>query len=146
MNKLKLIFMQTVMISAAILFGMGLQFMLKFIAAPEDSIKIIWPWYMPLAIILTAFLCSIPTLLLADIDNISSKDMQCRIILHFFCILAMVSAAGFLLKWYENINEYFIILLMFILIYAFVWAISFWIGKTEEHKINKAIKEIQDEE
>ncbi len=145
MNKMKMIFTQTLMISTAILLGLGLQALASFLTAPENS-STLWPWYMPLSIILAGFLCSLPTLFIENMENLNSGTMKMRIVLHFLSVLVVVSLCGLLFNWYENIKEYMIIFIMYVLIYAFVWAATFWIGKADENKINEAIKAIRDEE
>ncbi len=144
MNRAKIIFNQTLMISTAILFGLGVQALIGHLLGYEARIE--WPWYIPLSIILTGFLCSVPTLLLIDEGELTNKHLKLRSLLHFILLWAIVSFCGFIFKWYSCIQNYIPIAVMYILIYGFVWVATMWITKSDENKINKAIKDIQDEE
>ena len=46
----------------------------------------------------------------------------------------------------DALPGYLLILIMYILIYAFVWISTVWMLRTDEKKINEAINEIRDEE
>lgn len=144
MNKAKVVFNQTLMISTAILFGLGVQTSQYYMMGNVAIIE--WPWYIPFSIILTGFLCSVPSVLLMEDDKLSSKHMKIRIVLHFFCLLGVVSVCGYLFRWYNGLSSYLPIVIMYVLIYCFVWLATLWIAKSDENKINEAIREIQDEE
>lgn len=132
------------MISTAILFGIGVQTMvLRF---KTDYYMMSWPWYIPLSIIFTGFVCSIPTTVLLSLDTLSRGRMWLRIIIHFVFVGAAVSLCGYLFKWFSNFMEYLPILVMYVLIYVFVWSASAWMAKEDEKKINEAIKDFQDED
>lgn len=144
MNKAKLIFNHTLMISTAILFGLGVRTAVMFFAT--GSYMINWEWYIPLSIIAVGFLCSLASLLLYDDPAISRANMRVRICLHFLLVLAIVSISGCFFGWYSDLAGYLLILIMYILIYAFVWISTVWMLRTDEKKINEAINEIRDEE
>ena len=148
MDKIKFIFMQTLMISTAIFFGLGIKAFVNYMRFGEESAYIVWPWYLLLAIILVGFLCALPTnFILALYDDYMGRMVAgVRISLHFLCVLAILSFFGYLFHFYESINDYMVILLMYVIIYVFVWATSLWINKTEDKKMNEAIEEIRDEE
>ena len=57
-----------------------------------------------------------------------------------------MSLSGHFCGWYSNLSEYLIIVIMYIIIYAFVWIATVWMLKVDEKKINDAISEIRDEE
>ena len=144
MNKIKVLFNQTLMISTAILFGVGIQMLICHFTSEDDVLT--WPWYVPLSIVFTGFLCSLPTMALIYDTEVSRKGMLVRIGIHFILVGGIVSLCGFLFKWYETLGEYLPILVMYILIYIFVWAATGWLTKADEKKINEAIKDIQDRE
>ena len=144
MNRAKLIFNQTLMISTAILFGMGVRTAVMFIAAKEYMVR--WEWYIPLSIIAVGFLCSLASLLLYDDSVRSRADMRIRICLHFLLVFAIVSVSGYFFGWYSSFADYLLIVFMYILIYAFVWISTVWMLKSDEKKINDAINGIRDEE
>jgi len=144
MNKAKLVFYQTLMISTAILLGHGVQAAIYRLMGMEYTFE--WPWYIPLSIILTGFLCSVPTLLLMEDDRLSSKHIKIRIFLHFVFLLAVVSLCGYWFRWYTDLRQYMSLAVIYVLIYIFVWVATLWTTKSDENRINEAIKEIQDEE
>lgn len=144
MNKAKVVFNQTLMISTAILFGLGVQTSQYYMMGNVAIIE--WPWYIPFSIILTGFLCSVPSLLFIEDEKVSSKHMKIRIALHFICLLGVVSLCGYLFHWYNSLSNYIPIVIMYVLIYCFVWLATLWMTKSDENKINEAIRDIQDEE
>ena len=144
MSKWKLVFNQTLMISTAILFGHGVQAVIGHMIGAEETI--VWQWYIPLSIILTGFLCSVPSLLLLADDRLSNKHMIMRIFIHFVSLWGIVSACGYVFQWYSSLAQYIPLAIMYVLIYGFVWGATLWITKSDENRINEAIKEIQDEE
>lgn len=144
MKKVKFIFSQTLVISTAILFMVGVQTCVQHFTS--DYYMMSWPWYMPLSIILVGFMCSLPTVFLLSLDNLSKKQMWFRIVLHFLLVGGFVSLGGFAFKWFVDFREYLPVLVDYVLIYVFVWAVSAWMAKEDEKKINEAIQNFQDEE
>ena len=144
MKRYKIIFNQMLMISTAILFGLGIQALISRLAGGKAMIE--WPWYIPLSIILTGFLCALATLFLTDNEGIPVRHMKGRILVHFLFLFAVVAGCGYLFGWYTDLNGLAVIAVMYVLIYAFVWIGTVWIGKSDEKKINEAIRDIRDEE
>ena len=144
MKKAKIIFNQTLMISTGILFGLGIESLIGWISGGGDQIR--WPWYIPLTIIFTGFLCALASLFLIDEEGNDVTHAKGRIALHFVSLLAVVALCGWLFGWYEEFSEFAVIAVMYVLIYGFVWAGSLWMAKADEKKINEAIKDIRDEE
>ena len=144
MNKLKILFNQTLMISTAILFGVGVQTLLRFLLRGETEFT--WPWYTPLTIVLTGFFCALPTMILLDVDTDSKKKAVIKNLIHFVLVGGVVSLCGYLFGWYDNFYDYLPILIMYVLIYMFVWISTLWLLKADEKKINEAIKRFTDEE
>ena len=144
MKKWKIVFNQTLMISTGILFGVGVQALISHFSGGNRMLS--WPWYIPLSIILTGFLCSLGTLLLLEEDSRDLVHSKLRILLHFIFLFLVVAGCGYLFGWYETPGELAVIGGMYVLIYVFVWAGSLWVGKADEKKINEAISEIRDEE
>ena len=144
MSKLKILFNQTLMISTAVLFGVGVQTFLRFVL--EGWADFTWPWYTPLSIVLTGFLCALPTTLILDTEGLSGKKALLRNLVHFILVGGVLSLCGYLFGWYDNLTDYIPILIMYILIYFFVWFSTLWLLKADEKKINKAIEQLRDEE
>jgi len=142
MQKAKIIFHQTVMISAAILFGIGIQMILQHYISGTESLTL--SWNVPISICLTGFLCSLPTYFLLDLDSLKKNVMWMRIVIHFISVGGIVVLCGYLFDWYGSLFNVQSILVMYSIIYIFVWFVTAWIGKSDEIKINAAIKDMQD--
>lgn len=145
MNKLKIVFNQTLMISTGILFCVGISNLFGHLAYGYESLE--WEWYTPLSFVLAGFLCSLPTLILFSIGEKTGKTV---IIIgktvHFIVEGATVSLCGYFFGWFKSFREYLPILVMYVLIYAFVWIAMTWIYKKEDALINEALKGVRDEE
>ena len=144
MTRLKIVFNQTLMVSTAVLFGVGVQTFIQFVFVGKADFT--WPWYTPLSIVLTGFLCALPTTLLLNRDDDSKKKLLLLNLIHFLLVGALVSLCGYLFGWYEDFSDYLPIMIMYILIYFFVWFSTLWLMKADEKKINAAIEQFRDEE
>ncbi len=146
LQKLKVIFQQSLMISTAILFGNGVIAMVEFFTTGETNFS--WQWYIPLTIVLSGILCSIPSLLILTVDEekTPAKQILFRKIIHAVIVWAIVSGCGYVFRWYTSLMGYLMICVEYICIYAFVWVASLWIVKKDEKKINEALDQIRDEE
>ncbi|MBR3524476.1 MAG: DUF3021 family protein [Lachnospiraceae bacterium] len=144
MNRIKLIFNQTLMISTGILFGLGVQALLY--AVFFDDTQIIWPWYTPFAIIFTGFLCSLPSVIFLEEEGTETLGFKLKLVLHFFAILGVVSLCGRLFGWYSTLRAYLAIVVMYVVIYVFVWVATYWLIRKDENRINKALEDLRDEE
>jgi len=142
MQKAKIIFHQTVMISAAILFGIGVQMILQHYIEGAESLTL--SWNVPISICFTGFLCSLPTYFLLDLDSLKKNAMWMRIVIHFISVGGIVVLCGFLFDWYGSLFNVQSTLIMYSIIYIFVWFVTAWIAKSDEIKINAAIKDMQD--
>ena len=81
MNRCKLIFNQTLMISTAILFGLGIEELIEYLSSGDEWIN--WQWFIPLSVIFTGFLCALASLVLVDEDSSLKKiNMKIRIFIH----------------------------------------------------------------
>lgn len=144
MQKAKIIFHQTVMISAAILFGIGVQMILQHYIEGAESLTL--NWNVPISICFTGFLCSLPTYFLLDLDSLKKNVMWMRIVIHFISVGGIVVLCGYLFDWYGNLFDVRKIVVLYSIIYVFIWFVTAWIAKSDEIKINTAIKDIQDSE
>ena len=142
MQKAKIIFHQTVMISAAILFGIGVQMILQHYIEGAESLTL--SWNVPISICFTGFLCSLPTYFLLDLDSLKKNVMWMRIVIHFISVGGIVVLCGYLFDWYGSLFNIQSTLIMYSIIYIFVWFVTAWIAKSDEIKINAAIKDMQD--
>ena len=142
MQKAKIIVHQTVMISAAILFGIGVQMILQHYIEGAESLTL--SWNVPISICFTGFLCSLPTYFLLDLDSLKKNVMWMRIVIHFISVGGIVVLCGYLFDWYGSLFNVQSTLVMYSIIYIFVWFVTAWIAKSDEIKINAAIKDMQD--
>ncbi len=139
-KKSKIIFEQTLMISTGIFFMIGVGGVITHFTGGEFGLE----WYHPISIILISFLCSFPTLLLKESEG--GRSSALRILLHFLSLLAIVSLAGLIFKWYSGFMSYLSLAMTFVIVYVFVWIGSMWMGKVDENKINKALENFHDED
>ena len=144
MQKVKTIFSQTLMISTAILFGIGILMLIQHFSLGVQTFSL--QWSDPLSICLTGFLSSLPTYFLLDLDSLKKNEVRIRMGIHFVLVgVIMVLCANFF-HWFGQIINLRTICLMYSLIYLFVWGATVWMAKADEIKINEAIKELQDAE
>lgn len=145
MNKFKMVFNQTLMISSGILFFIGIQELIGHLFMGWGDI--VWPWYMPLSFVLAGFLCSIPSLILFSVwDKTNKKVFIAGIVIHFITEGVIVTLCGFFFGWFKSISQFIAVLSEYALTYAFVWLSMLFIYRKDDKKINEAIKEIRDEE
>ena len=144
MQKLKIIFQQTFMVSTAILFGIGMLMLMQHFSSGVQTFS--FQWIDPLSICLTGFLSSLPTYFLLDLDNLKKSEVWIRMGIHFVSVLGIVVLCASLFHWFGQIINLRIICLMYSLIYLFVWCATAWMAKVDEIKINEAIKDLQDSE
>ena len=143
MNRCKLIFNQTLMISTAILFGLGIEELIEYMGSADEWMR--WQWYIPLSIIFTGFLCALASLVLVDEDSsLKQVNMKLKIFIHFIALFVVVAGCGYIFNWYSGMRQLIPITIIYVLTYAFVWISTIWILKADEKKINEAIKDIQD--
>lgn len=144
MGKLKVIFTQALMISTAILFGLGVKRFIDYLVNNETFFT--WPWYMPFSIVFAGFLCAFASLIIMNIGDANGKKTWIKIAVHFLCVWAVLSVIGYLFNWYETALQYLVVMIMYVIIYVFVWLCTWWMYMTEDKKINEKIKDMQDEE
>ncbi len=70
--------------------------------------------------------------------------MWMRIVIHFISVGGIVVLCGYLFDWYGSLFNVQSTLVMYSIIYIFVWFVTAWIAKSDEIKINAAIKDMQD--
>ena len=144
MQKVKTIFSQTLMISTAILFGIGMLMLIQHFLLGVQTFS--FQWSDPLSICLTGFLSSLPTYFLLDLDNLKKSEVRIRMGIHFVSVLGIVVLCASLFRWFGQIINLRILCFMYSLIYLFVWGVTAWMAKADEIKINEAIKDLQDSE
>ena len=144
MQKVKPIFSQTLMISTAILFGIGMLMLVQHFSLGVQTFS--FQWGDPLSICLTGFLSSLPTYFLLDMDSLKKREVWIRMGIHFVSVLGIVVLCASLFHWFGQIINLRILCLMYSIIYLFIWCATAWMAKADEIKINEAIKDLQDSE
>ena len=144
MQKVKTIFSQTLMISTAILFGIGILMLIQHLVLGVQILSL--QWSDPLSICLTGFLSALPTYFLLDMDSLKKSEVWIRMGIHFVSVLGIVVLCASLFHWFGQIINLRILCFMYSLIYLFVWGVTAWMAKADEIKINEAIKDLQDSE
>ena len=146
MDKLRLWFLQTMMISFAILCGIVLEGLVFLIIHQDPLSSVVLNGYQLLSIVLTGAICSVVTVLLLCKENISKKAYRIRVIIHCICLYLVVILFGKLFAWYTKLDGFIMVTILFFLIYAFVWVATRFFQKQNDNKINKALGDIRDEE
>lgn len=146
MNKVKLWLEQWIMVSFAILAGIVLEGVVYALMDGDDLGAFSLNWYQMLSVILTGMICGIPTVLLLEDEGHSKIPSWLRNVLHFFCTYLLVIGMGKVFSWYTNPFGFVMVTMIYVLVYAFVWAVTAWFHKQEDNKINKALDDIRDEE
>ncbi|MBF1305825.1 MAG: DUF3021 family protein [Oribacterium sinus] len=144
MQKLKIIFHQTFMISTAILFGIGMLMLIQHFLSGVQTFS--FQWSDPLSICFTGFLSSLPSYFLLDLDSLKKSEVWSRMGIHFVAVLGIVGLGASLFHWFGQIINLRIICFMYSFIYLFIWCATAWMAKADEIKINEAIKDLQDSE
>lgn len=146
MNKVKLWLEQTMTISFAVLVGIVIEGLIYclFGGDPLDEFKL--SWIQLLSVVLTGAVCSVPTVIwLTDFDVPKNKFIV-RLILHCIGLYAIVSVFGWFFNWYNKLDGFIFMTIIYFLVYIFVWVVSLWFHKRDDNKINKALDDIRDEE
>lgn len=142
MNRLKLIFMQTMMISTGMLMTLGVSGLINHLRGNDLKFE----WYYPMSILLTGFLCALPTLLFYLKDDKEAQFEKKMIAVHFVLLYMIIAASGRIFGWYSDIKGLVSVFITYVIIYVAVWSGSLWFMKMDDNKINEALKEIQDKE
>lgn len=142
MNKLKLLFQQTILLSTAILFVIGVEGLAAHFIGWDFELD----WYYPACIIFTGFLCSLLTVLIFRDEYTSKRRFIFHVILHCLSEFVVVSVAGFWFHWYDSLSKYWILVIQYFTVYFFAWAATLWVRKVDENRINEVLKKIQDDE
>ena len=146
MNRFKLWLEQTMMISFAILVGIIIEGLVYCVFGGDPLSEFELSWIQLLSVVLTGAVCSVPTVIwLTDTDMPKNKFII-RLILHCIGLYAIVIAFGRVFNWYNRLDGFIFMTIIYFLVYIFVWVGSLWFHKRDDNKINKALDDIRDEE
>ena len=146
MNRLKLWFEQTMIISFAIFAGIIIEGLVNSVFFGDDLSEFSLSWLQLLSVVLTGAICSVLTVLFFIDTNIDKNKFIVRIIFHCMSLYLVVSLFGWFFKWFTKPSGFIMMSVVFVLVYVFVWTVSLWIHKRDDAKINKALNDIRDEE
>lgn len=144
MNKFKLWLEQTMMISFAIFVGIIIEG-LVYSFMGDDLAAFNLTWIQLVSVILTGAVCSLPTLFWLT-DDLPKNKFIVRIILHCICLYAVVTLFGFVFKWFEHMDGFIFMTIIYFMVYIYVCLMTLWFHKRDENQINKALDDIRDEE
>ncbi|MBR6484898.1 MAG: DUF3021 family protein [Clostridiales bacterium] len=143
---MKLWFEQTMTISFAIFVGIIIEGLVYCVFFGEDLAMFSLSWMQLLSVILTGTLCSVLTVIFLIGPDIPKNKYIVRIVLHCLGLYLIVSLFGWFFKWFTDLTGFIMVTILFFLVYVFVWAVSLWLHKRDDYKINKALDDIRDEE
>ena len=146
MSKLKLWFLQTMMISFAILVGIIIEGVVYSVFMGDDLASFNLSWLQLLSVVLTGAFCSIPTLFWLTDNDLPKSKFIIRLVLHCIGLYAIVCLFGWLFKWYQRIDGFIMMTVIYFLVYVFVCLVTLWLYKRDDNQINKALDDIRDEE
>ena len=144
MNKLKLWLEQTMMISFAIFVGIIIEG-LVYAFMGDNLADFNLTWLQLVSVILTGAVCSLPTLFWLT-DDLPRNKFIVRIILHCICLYAVVALFGFVFKWFQNMDGFIFMTIIYFMVYIYVCLMTLWFHKRDEKQINKDLDDIRDEE
>lgn len=142
MKKIAVLFDHTMMISTGILFMLAVEGIVCHLTGQDISFE----WYHPISVLLAGFLCALPSLMWLPEEKLTRKQFLIRLFGHCLLLFGIVSLSGYLFHWYKNLQQYLFVVFAYFAFYVFVWLASLWLGKLDEERMNRALKEIQDEE
>ena len=143
MKIIKTILLQAMMISYGILAEIGISVAISHFVSGES-----WTleWYHPLSFVLCGLLGAIPTYIWRNMESLTKKQFIVRLILHCLALYVIVMFCGYIFKWYTVLDGFVAVSIGFFIVYAFVWAATYFFYRQEDKAINAAIDMIRDEE
>lgn len=140
MDKIRGLSLQSIIIAVCIFINLSIQMAVGHYVNGTQVYEI--RWYLPVSILVTAVLCSLPSLLLSGDRELIVRDY----LLHYGSIGLIVMISGALYGWYGTVFEASMMAITYTIIYGAVWLMMAWLTKREEKAINQALREIQDED
>lgn len=142
MKKLKILFQQAMTISTGILLGIGLEGFF----AERQGYEFALGWEDLLMIVVTGLICAIPSLIWLTEEEMTRGQFIIRLIGHCLLLYGIVAGIGYVAHWYGDPQEFALVSVIYFLVYLFVWLVSYWNGWRNQKRINRALKDIQDQE
>ena len=104
-----------------------------------------YPREFPLHMLLVGSTSALPSFLFHFKREPTRKQFILRMVIHFFCIMAVVLGEGFLLGWYDNAVDMAIVAGCVTLVYLAVWFITVRSDNKTEQGINEALKKLNED-
>lgn len=142
MKKFKIILEQTFMLSFLMLVVMSLEALYAHFVGDYFD----FDWYIPISVVLSSFLCSLPTLILMSDRELPKPLRRLLPFLHCMLLYVLVMGLGYLFHWYSTLTYFIVTTISYFVIYALVWTFSLFLKKYDEKLINDALLAIQDED
>lgn len=141
-EKIKVIFIQMLMIATGIVAVMSIEGIVYHL----NNDTYVLEWYHPVSILIAAFLCSIPSLLLSGYEQWPLRKIILGIITHCLVLYLIIIGMGYVFRWFTVLSGFLLLTIGYLLVYIFVWAGTMWICKRDAKIINDALSYIRDEE
>ena len=145
MNRIKLIFEQTMLVSFMNLCYLGIYGLLVLRKYDYQ-----FEWYIPGSIVAAGFLCSLLTVFLlydaAEAKDKSPLRYNIPVILHFVLLYGVVMGFGFLCHWYNELSGFILTSVIYVIIYVGAWVGTLLLFRRDEKLISDALDKIRDEE
>lgn len=97
-------------------------------------------YLFPMQILGVSALTALCSLVYYGKYDMSRKEFIVRIIIHFILISIVVLGFGYLASWYDSIEGALGVFFVFIIVYVFVWIMSFISDKKTSDNINEALR------
>lgn len=140
---LKMVFSEFQLITVILLTIMGV---LKLIALISGDSVDPFPWSFPLQIIGV----SLPTALCCGVfisnHELNKNEFITRVVIHFILCSSIVLCEGYFFQWWGSIGGLITVGVIFLIIYASVWAISNANDKKNSERINNALHNVKTKE
>ena len=102
MKNIKLIFTQSMIISSAILFVIGISETVLHLEGYDSGLK----WYIPISIFIAGVLCAMPTLIFNKSELMARRQFKIRIVIHCLVLYLEIALLGFIFNWYDNLRSF----------------------------------------
>ena len=101
-----------------------------------------YPWVL----MLTGFLGTLPSLVFIFNKEPTKKQFIIRCVLHYMLLCIIITGEGFLVNWFANAYELFVMLGELTVVYALVWLTMYFSSLSIKKEVNKALQKFNADE
>ena len=101
-----------------------------------------YPWVL----MLTGFLGTLPSLVFIFNKEPTKKQFIIRCVLHYMLLCIIITGEGFLVNWFDNAYELFVMLGELTVVYALVWLTMYFSSLPIKKEVNKALQKFNADE